>query len=225
MAYLTACQTLHHIRLCALICLMANFVAFETKLRVAFKWVMCTFATEDAVRTRPLIWALFRHVAELLAITAFDGGIRLYVVPSHLVLQPWEQVFFTLFIDNACIIISSTDIRWFLPLKGSSLLGSCCIGTFFPFVMVCWHSFFVCSVLELTIRSDLFLFDLRWFPSHLHMASEVHITLDRSTWDNKVRIALRVDGADVVVELLGSAWWSTRCLLRCAASRDRLLWR
>lgn len=49
---------------------------------------MCTFATEDAVRTGPLIWALFRHVAELLAITAFDGGIRLYVVPSHLVLQP-----------------------------------------------------------------------------------------------------------------------------------------
>ena len=37
------------------------------------------------------------------------------------------------------------------------------------------------------------------------MASEVHITLDRSAWDNKVRIALRVDGADVVVELLGSA--------------------
>ena len=48
---------------------------------------MCTFATEDAVRTGPLIWALFRHVAELLAITAFYSRIRLYVVPSHLILQ------------------------------------------------------------------------------------------------------------------------------------------
>lgn len=51
---------------------------------------MCTFATEDAIRTGPLIWALLRHVAELLAIATFDGGIRLYVVPGHLILQPRE---------------------------------------------------------------------------------------------------------------------------------------
>ena len=71
---------------------------------------MCTFATEDAIRTGPLIWALLRHVAELLAIATFDGGIRLYVVPGHLILQPREQVFFTLFIENACIIVCNTDI-------------------------------------------------------------------------------------------------------------------
>ena len=57
----------------------------------------------------------------------------------------------------------------------------------------------------LTIRGNLFLLDLRRFPGRLHMASEVHVTLDCSAWDDQVWIALRVDGADVVVELLGSA--------------------
>ena len=48
---------------------------------------MSTTAAENAIGTRPLIWAFFRHVAELLAIPAFYSGVRLYVVPSHLILQ------------------------------------------------------------------------------------------------------------------------------------------
>ena len=48
---------------------------------------MRTLAAENTVRTGPLIRALLSHVAELLAITAFYGGIRLYVVPSHLILK------------------------------------------------------------------------------------------------------------------------------------------
>ena len=63
-----------------------------------------------------------------------------------------------------------------------------------------------CRVLELTVIScHRFLFDLGRLSSCLHMASEVHIALDGSTGDDQVWIALGIDGADVVIELLGAA--------------------
>lgn len=54
---------------------------------------MGAFSTEDAVRPGPIIRTLFGHMPELLAISAFDSRIRLYVVPSHLILELREHVF------------------------------------------------------------------------------------------------------------------------------------
>ena len=103
---------------------------------------------------------------------------------------------------------------------GLSGLGS--FGHFFFFVLVGWHSIVSCRVLELTVIScHRFLFDLGRLTSCLHVASEVHIALDGSTGDDKVRIALSIDGADVVIELLGAARRRTRsqlrstCAIRC----------
>ena len=70
--------------------------------------------------------------------------------------------------------------------------------------MVCRHSWDGCRVLELTISGHRFLLDLRRFSGRLYMASEVHVTLDCTAWDYQVRVALCVDGAYVIVELLGS---------------------
>ena len=115
MAYLTASQAFHDMGLYALIRLMANLVALETEFGVALKWVMGAFAAEDAVRTGPLIRALFSHVAELLAITALDCRIWLYVVPSHLILEFWEHVLQIILVINAVIVCNNNDV-------GSSLV-------------------------------------------------------------------------------------------------------
>ena len=84
---------------------MANLITFETEFGVTFKRVMSTFTTEYAVRTRSLIWTLLSHMAKLFTISAFNSWIRLYVVPSHLVLKSGEEVFSTLILLNDADLI------------------------------------------------------------------------------------------------------------------------
>lgn len=103
MAYLPTGRAFHHVRLDALVRLVAHLVALETKFCVAVKRVVRALAAQNAVRTRPLIWALLRHVAELLAIAALYSGVGLDKVPRHLILQPREQVFSAFFLSRVSL--------------------------------------------------------------------------------------------------------------------------
>lgn len=85
MADLTTQEALHDVGLIALIGLMANLVALEAEFGVAVEGVMGVLAAQDAVGTAAFIRALFRHVAELLAVAALDRRVELNVVARHLV--------------------------------------------------------------------------------------------------------------------------------------------
>ena len=85
MADLTATEAFHGVGLGALICLMADLVALEAEFGVAVEGVVGVFAAQNAVGPTPIIWALFRHVAELPAVPTLDCGVEFNVVPRHLV--------------------------------------------------------------------------------------------------------------------------------------------
>lgn len=110
---------------------------------------MGAFSTEDAVRPGPIIRTLFGHMPELLAISAFDSRIRLYVVPSHLVLELREHVL-SFVARVGCLFIISLN----------SFVSSSYTSSFIN------HLINVCGLLLLILCRLV------------HMPSEVHVTLD-----------------------------------------------
>ena len=94
MAHMAAEETLHNVLVGALACLVSSLVALETELGVTVKGVVLVGATEDAVKTNSGIGTLLCIVAKLLAITTFDGWVRLNVVPGDLILHFGKQVVF-----------------------------------------------------------------------------------------------------------------------------------
>ena len=70
------------------------------------------------------------------------------------------------------------------------------------FLIRCVH---IVSIDELAVRGDRLLLELGRFFSRLDVAPEIHVTFDGAAWNYQVRIAFRIDGTYVVVELLGSS--------------------
>ena len=89
---MAAQETLHNVLVGALACLMPYLVTLEAEFGVTVKGVVFIGATKDAVETDSLIGTLLRVVAKLLAITTFDGWVRLDVVPRDLILHFGKQV-------------------------------------------------------------------------------------------------------------------------------------
>ena len=66
---------------------MADSVAFEAKLLVAFETIVRILTAEDAVGAGSLVGTVNRKVPEFQAITALNGRIVFMVVTNDLVTQ------------------------------------------------------------------------------------------------------------------------------------------
>ena len=102
MTYLTTCHTLYDIFFFAFACLMAKFIALETKFFCAFIRLMVVFSAKNTIESRSIVWTLSSHVTKFSASKTLYCDVRFQEVPVRLTLHFSKHV---IYLSNSFLFI------------------------------------------------------------------------------------------------------------------------